>query len=68
MHTIKILDRDGRDIDSDDCAFTDAEIDQFLSVSNAVPVRLGYPQRIDAYEIDMADGSRGFIRISGAAA
>lgn len=63
---LHILDRDGNVIDTDDCLMTSADLDWFLNYSNAVQVRLGEP-RFDAWEIDMADMSRGFIRIVGAA-
>lgn len=66
MFKLHIINRDGKVIDTDDCVFTDRELDLFLSDCNAETVRIGEP-RFDAYEIDMADGSRGFVRIVGVA-
>lgn len=66
LFQIHILDRDGNVIDTDDCVMTSSEIDWFLNYSNAVEVRLGEP-RFDAWEIDMADMSRGYVRVVGVA-
>lgn len=62
LFQLKIIDRDGIELDTDDCQFTYEELDRFLSDCNAELLRIN---RADAYEVDMADGSRGFVRVVG---
>lgn len=62
---IRIIDKDGNVIDTDDCIFNADELDAHLEFTNSVPVRIAWQ---DAYETDMADGTRGFICIVGVAA
>lgn len=62
LFQFRILDNNGNDIDTDDCLFTAKEIEAELRNWNAEPVQL--ISGIDTFEIDMADGSRGFVRVS----
>lgn len=63
---IQIIDVDGNLIDTDDTLFTADQLDSEMTFWGAERVRLGTP-RFDAYAVDMADGSRGYIRVVGAA-
>ncbi len=67
LFQIQIIDVDGNILDSDDTLFTADQLDSELTFWNAEEVRLGEP-RFDAYTVDMADGSRGYIRVAGVAA
>jgi len=66
---LRIIDIDANELDADDCIYTGEELDRDLADWNAAPVVCGgfHNKRIDAYEIDMADGSRGFVRVIGIA-
>lgn len=66
---VRILDVDANVLDTDDAVFSAEQIDAELLAWNAEPVVCGgcNNPRVEAYAVDMADGSRGFIQIIGVA-
>ena len=61
-YSFHLISRNGAVIDTDDMVMTDAELSSELSALNAALVRIA---GADAWEVDMADGSRGFVRVVG---